>query len=201
MLYVYWTCAVVGGTLIVCQFLLALLGMGHHSFDTSVGHDVHSGDAHHGGHATWLSAVLAVRTVIATVAFFGVAGMAARAKGIEPPRTLCIALLGGAIGLAAGTWLTRILTRMDQEGNAYIVHAIGRTGRVYLTVPGHGAGAGKVQVCVQDRTMEYLAVTRGEEVMTGARVLVVEAIGHDTVEVVAASENEMAPQTNEVRHV
>src|SRR5205823_11920404 len=107
---------------------------------------------------------------------------------LAPGRTAGVALLGGAVGLVTGVWMARLLARLYAEGNAYIVHAIGQPGTVYLTVPAARAGAGKVLVCVQDRTMEYRAVTAGDALPTGAKVLIIEACGAGTVEVVAASE-------------
>ena len=41
MLYVYWTCFLVGAPLLVVQFLLSLLGFGHHHHDAGGDHDVH----------------------------------------------------------------------------------------------------------------------------------------------------------------
>ena len=50
---VFMICAAVGGTLLVCQFVLSLLGMGHHDFDHD--HDVghHEGDNEHSHEGEW----------------------------------------------------------------------------------------------------------------------------------------------------
>src|SRR5690348_4420159 len=47
---VYTVCAVVGGTILVCQVLMSLLGLGgEHDFGGhDVGHDFHVGDSHVG---------------------------------------------------------------------------------------------------------------------------------------------------------
>ena len=94
--------AIIGGTVMICQFLLTLMGMGDDGGD--MGNGDFSGDAdvagdfdidadlpgdHHTpmGHAadadyqhpdsTWLFGVLSFRTLIAAAAFFGVAGKTA----------------------------------------------------------------------------------------------------------------------------
>src|SRR3989442_14300179 len=100
MVYVYWASAIVGGTLVACQFLLGLLGLGHHAFDGGhtgngeVPHDAHGGHSPHQAHAAgaphapWLYGMLAFRTIVATVAFFGLAGMTAHANRLAPRPTL-----------------------------------------------------------------------------------------------------------------
>src|SRR3954452_16216082 len=85
--------AVVGGTILVCQFALALFGLGHGGADFShhLGGDFH-GDAHFGdsvhGHSmsdshsdvnhhsssSRVFAMVSFRTLVAASAFFGVTG-------------------------------------------------------------------------------------------------------------------------------
>src|SRR6186997_2035131 len=92
-------CAVVGGTILICQFVLTLVGLGgEHGFD--VGHDVghdfagDSGHAASGAHAggddgsghdaahqhgsSWIFAAISFRTLVAAIAFFGLIGSAAQ---------------------------------------------------------------------------------------------------------------------------
>ena len=68
---------------------------------------------------------------------------------------------------------------------ARIDRAVGCTGTVYLRVPGAKGGAGKVHLALQNRTVEYQAVTAGEEIPTGKPVKVVAVVNADTVEVEA----------------
>jgi hypothetical protein len=57
---------------------------------------------------------------------------------------------------------------------------------VYLRVPAAKAGTGKVHLMLQNRTVEYQAVTVGAELPTGAPIRVVGVVNSDTVEVEAA---------------
>ena len=66
--------------------------------------------------------------------------------------------------------------------------AVGKIGTVYLRVPGRRGGAGKVHLNVQNRTVEYLAMTDADELPTGSRVSVVAVVSPDTVEVIAAAD-------------
>jgi hypothetical protein len=62
---------------------------------------------------------------------------------------------------------------------------VGQRGTVYLRVPGGRSGTGKIQFNLQNRTVEYLAVTAGEELPTGTKVIVVGVVDPTTLEVQA----------------
>ena len=71
----------------------------------------------------------------------------------------------------------------------HIGRAVGTTGTVYLSVPGKNGGAGKVTVKVQNRTVEYQAVTSQETLATGTAVQVIAVVGPDTVEVISVAQS------------
>ena len=194
---VYLVCAAVGGTLIVCQFLVTLLGLGGHDsvdaggHDVSMGHDV--GGSHEVGHGTepaWFFSMLTFRTLTAAAAFFGLAGLAAINAELEPIPTLAIALAAGFCALAIVGWLMRMLTQFNVDGSSRIGHALGARGTVYLPIPSKKSGVGKVLISVLNRTLEYKAITSQEQLAAGAKIVVVAVIGPDTVEVASAHESE-----------
>ena len=191
----YLICAVLGGTVLVGQFLLGLFGFGHH-------HDIGGFEGHeiggHGGHvehlhdadrdalASGFAQLLTFRSIVAAVAFFGLGGRAASAAGLDPSLTLVVAAATGSGALFLVAWLMRALVRLQSDGSVRIGRAVGRGGTVYLPIPGHKSGVGKVMLNVQNRTMEYQAVTDQDALPTGAKVVVVAVVGSDTVEVVSA---------------
>jgi len=191
----YLVCAAVGRTLLVCQFLLSLLGLGHHDIDH--GHDAggHDHDFDHDHHVSWYVGILTLRTVAAALTFFGIAGLAAGEVYGEPVLVFVLAVLAGAGALFAVAWMMKALHRLKADGTLRIERAVGKTGTVYLSVPGNGGGAGKVTVKVQNRTVEYLAISRQEPLATGTPVQVVAVVGPDTVEVVPV------PQAQRISHV
>ena len=131
---VFLLCAIIGGTIMLLQFALTVLGIGadhghtgdfgsgdiggggfaagHHLGGTAhaggsdhfAGHDQatathspstthhdnnQSGDApddHHTGGTLWLFKVITFQTIVAAIAFFGIAGKAARRATFRPPR-------------------------------------------------------------------------------------------------------------------
>jgi hypothetical protein len=199
---VYTTCALLGATLLGCQFLLGVLGLGHdheiggHDFHGDGGSDVHHGDgqdADHEAQSSWLVGVLTFRSVVAALTFFGLTGRAAAAADLTPPATLGLALAAGAGTLFAVAWMMRALYSLRAEGTVRIQRAVGQTGTVYLPIPGHRAGAGKVHLNLQNRTVEYQAVTAHEPVATGTRIQVVAVVSPDTVEVIPAPTPERIP--------
>ena len=113
--YVFLGLATVGGTIMVCQFVLTLVGLGGHGADG--GHDVHldghhdAGGGVHGEHAhgsqdhtaaaNWLFSVISFRTVVAAFTFFGLGGLACQSADLHLLPTLIISLGCGAASFAA----------------------------------------------------------------------------------------------------
>jgi hypothetical protein len=205
MTSVFVVCAAVGATVLVLQFLLGLVGLGGgdlaadapHDFGHDLGggdhdlagDDVHGDDLHDASHpdghhtSFWLFRALSLRTIVAALAFFGLSGLAAQAAECEPWQTLLIAIGAGLAAMYAVYWLLCAAKMLRAEGTAKIQRAVGKEATVYLRVPGHQKGSGKIQINLQNRTMEYLATTPGDAIPTGAKVIVVGIVGADTVQV------------------
>jgi membrane protein implicated in regulation of membrane protease activity len=194
-------CAAIGGTVLVCQFVLTLIGLGGDDVDLvddlpddmnvdgvghlDGGHDI--GETHAGGHghgSTWMFGVVSFRTVIAALTFFGLGGYAAIQGGLLGAWAVLIATICGAAAMYGVHWLMQTMYRLGQDRTLRIQAAVGRRGTVYVPIPGGAAGEGKVHVSVQDRMVEYAATTsEPEELPTGARVVVIRIISPSTVEV------------------
>jgi hypothetical protein len=195
-------CAIFGGTVLVAQFLLGFGSDHEHGddggedapdsaavhADGSEGHETHahSDQAHHG--STWVFGVLTFRTVLIGLTFFGLTGKTASASGFAQPQSLAIAVVCGLGAMYGVYFLMRGLYRLTADGTERIGKAVGEQGIVYLTIPAHNAGVGKVQVPVQNRTVEYEAMTAGEKLTTGTRVVVVGVLSSDRVVVEPVTE-------------
>ncbi len=202
-------CAVFGGTFLVTQFLLGL-GGGHQAADDDgfdTGFDDQAGDlagdtsdAAHGDHqpghhsSTWVFGVLSLRTVLIGLTFFGLTGKAASASQFESPWPLLIAVSCGLGSMYGVYFLMRGLYRLTADGTQRIGRAIGEEGSVYLTIPGGNSGVGKVHVPVQNRIVEFEAMTAGDKLPTGSRVIVVGVVGSDRVEVEPLTETARNPR-------
>jgi hypothetical protein len=209
MSLLYVLCAAVGGTVLVCQFLMSLLGWhGHGDFPDDAGGDLghdfgHDGDAggdshgaEHDTHAsTSIFRILSVRTVVAALAFFGLAGLAAESARLSGPSAFVLALAAGGAAMYSVHWLMQQLYKLREDGTVRVHEAIGLQGTVYVRIPAAEQGAGKVLLNVRDRTVELEAVTTGAEIATGAAVIVQSLAGPEVVRVATL------PVSNEVTHV
>ena len=204
MTWFFLACAVVGGTVLICQFVLTLVGVGGghdadfshdvpHDLSGDAGHDFHAGDAHsadptghdaHGGHgSSWLFGVLSFRTLIAAATFFGLAGLAAQSANQPLGVQLLVALLSGGAAMYGVHWIVSSMGRLTEDGTVRIRSAVGQEGTVYVPIPGAKAHAGKIQLRLQNRLVEYEAVTSGpQRLATGTKVRVV-GIAGSTLEV------------------
>ncbi len=161
-----------------------------------MGHDDAAGTHHEAaGHAStnWIFGVLTFRTIVAGLAFFGLTGMAL--QGVETNDTLRFLFSAGAglVAIFIVSWIMRSLSRLNADGTLRIQKAVGAMGTVYLSIPGAKGGAGKVHVSVLGRLMEYRAITAHAGLPTGTKVIVVNVLGSDTVEVRPAESLETAP--------
>jgi hypothetical protein len=220
MTSLFLICATLGGTILVLQFIMTLIGLGGDGSGGDVPHDVGGelhgggwgGDAHdaavgvhadaatdhshmdqtqsHSGHhgSTWLFGVISFRTLVAAITFFGIAGMIAQTADAPVHISLTVALLAGIGAMYGVYFLMQWLYGLRTEGTVRIGCAVGKTGTVYIPVPARNSGTGKIQINLQNRTMEYEALTPGDTLPTGARVIVTEVIATDTLEVQSASE-------------
>lgn len=173
MTTIFAGCAALGSTILVIQFILAAIGL--------EGEDVESAEPDHD--AGWFFGILSLKSLIAAIAFFGLGGLAAEQAGWGTYVAAMAALGAAVIAMVIVTWLMRLLHTLRSEGNVRIENAIGAVGSVYLTIPAEHAGQGKVTVTIQNRSVEYKAVTEGDEIKTGTPIQIIRIIDGDTVEV------------------
>ncbi|MCL4216752.1 MAG: hypothetical protein KJ052_07070 [Candidatus Hydrogenedentes bacterium] len=195
MLLFYGICAAIGCTILLITFLLMLMGAtGDFSSDVHAGDmpaDIpsdHVGVHDHGSAAAFK--VVTFQTLVGAAAFFGLTGLTTTSAGLSPYISLVAAIAVGSVAMVIMAWLSRLLVSLDSSGNVRIDGAVGAVATVYLSIPEHRAGAGKVTVQLQNRTMEYSAITAGGPLSTGTPVRVVAVIGSNTLEVLPLTDEE-----------
>ena len=178
-------CAVIGGTVLVCQFVLAVTGLwgDGDSFDNDI--DMDAGDAITDPHgSTWLFGVLTFKAIVAALAFFGIAGMAASQADQPPVVCLVVATGTGIAAMFIVHWAMQSMRKLESDGTERIKGTVGKQGTAYLAIPPGRSGAGKVHITLQNRLVEYQAMTSdGERIPTGATIVVVGVLGPDLLEV------------------
>ena len=174
---VYFICAVFGGTLSLLQFLLMMVGFGGGETDSDFGDSTdHASPAD-------IFKIISLRTVIAGIAFFGLGGLAGLTGGASQPVSVFIAVISGLIAIYAVYYLYWSASQLKDDGSLSTETLIGAAGNVYVRIPPKKSGAGKVLICQQGRTVEYEAITAGEELETTTPVTVVGIVTSTTVEV------------------
>ena len=168
--------------------------------DAAGGFDASAADTHTGGHANawthaadadlghpgahWFYEVLSLRTLSAALTFFGIAGKMSLAYGYSQPSAFAVATLVGAAAMYGVYWLFIQVYKLQHAGNENVRNSIGLPATVYVPVPGKRAGAGKVTFKLQNRLVEYQAVTEGDDrLATGEKVIIVGVVNSDTVRV------------------
>jgi hypothetical protein len=164
------------------------------------GFDASAADTHAGGHANawthaadadlghpgahWFYEVLSLRTLSAALTFFGIAGKMSLAYGYSNPSAFAVATLVGAAAMYGVYWMFIQVYKLQHAGNENVRNAIGLPATVYVPVPGKRAGAGKVTFKLQNRLVEYQAVTEYDDrLATGEKVIIVGVVNSDTVRV------------------
>ncbi len=117
--------------------------------------------------------VFSVRGIVAMLCVAGWSGIVLLDTALPPIVAILIAILLGAVALIGMAYLLRALMRLQSSGNIIVESAVGKTGKVYLSVPAERKGSGKIHITVQETYTEFEVVTDdGETIKTGETVLV-----------------------------
>ena len=175
-------CAVVGGLIMVIQFLMMILGFGDFNDvdapDVDMdGGDLDAGDADVGsGSVISLARFLSFRVIVAASAFFGVIGLWADSAEYHPIKSLALALLGGAVAGFAVAFILGFINKLQSSGNVKIESAVGKIATVYIPIPENKTNTGKIQLTIQGRIDEMEAMTPGPALPSGVTVVIKEII-------------------------
>lgn len=196
MSQVFLICAVIGGTWMVCQFVMTLLGVGgEHDGSLDASHSDAAADSsgaadgngdasgHDHSSALWFFKIVTIRTLTAAIAFFGLTGLGVQSSGGTPWQALSGGVVAGLIAMWSVHWLMQQMTRFDADGTVKLNSLVGQAATVYLKVPGGQSAAGKVHVAVPQGTLELNAWTCGPEIPTGTTVRITSMVGEESVEV------------------
>ncbi|MFK7743142.1 MAG: hypothetical protein AB8H80_22700 [Planctomycetota bacterium] len=178
---VYLYCAAIGGGLLALQVLLMLVGGGDADFDGDVSPELEvEVDASDAGRVLF---DLSLKTIVAFITFFGIAGMMCVRSGATTGLTLAVAIGTGSLAFILVGQAMQALRSLGSSGNADPKSAIGQRVRVELRIPEEHTGTGKVLVLVGGRIVSRKAATSGSAIPTGEEVVIASMAAHDTYEV------------------
>ena len=162
----YFIMATAGTLLFVIRLVMALFGGDGGDFDADA--DFDSGtDA-----SFTLFSLLSVMAFIMGAGWMGLAFRVDWEMGRIPSLLGAVGFGTSMMFLASGLmYMTRKLNRNVQYD---VRTAIGKTGRVYLDVPGQGKGQGQVEVSVSGRKKILAAITSGKELKAFTDVKIID---------------------------
>jgi hypothetical protein len=170
----FWICVLLGGGVVLLQLAASLLGLHHDAPHDTFGH----------GQVSEGLQLLSIRALSGGVAFFGIGGLAALRMGVPGLAAFGAGLLAAIIAAVAIAFLLRSMHRLEGDQTFVLKNTVGLSGDVYLSIPARRGGTGKIHMTVQQRVMELDAMTTEDDIATGTRVLVIDAIAPATVIVV-----------------
>lgn len=181
---VFWFIAIIFSVLFFIQFILSLVGADADQDVLSVDTDSTSVD--------FEFSALSVRSIIAFFTFFGWTGVLMLNNGTSVWLAVIMAVVSGMAAMFIVAWLLFKFAKLEQSGTLNLYNALDQSGEVYLTIPGHQEGLGKVHLTIEGRIRELDAVTEGEAIKTGTPVKVVDILDGNVlkVEVMAALEED-----------
>lgn len=173
---IYWAIALVTSTIFVIQTILSLIGLG--DFDMDI--DLDGGDSLD---TSGFSDMLSIKNAINFLLGFGWAGVCFYDS--IPNRFLLgiVAFLCGVAFVAMFIYIFKKLMKLESNGAFDINSAEGKTCNVYLRIPANRTGTGKVQISFDGSVQELDAVTDGDMIPTGTKVVVMEVLNNNVLHV------------------
>lgn len=178
MMKILWAVTLSVSLIFVIQTVMTFLGAdtgGDFDLDAG-GAELADGDTSNG------IGLLSFRNFINFFLGFGWTAILLKGEMVSTPLLMTISILVGVALVAIVMLIFRWLSSMQQSGNIDVFQsAADCQGSVYLTIPGHRSGSGKVQITINGSVREYAAVTDGDTLSTGTRIRVVEAVTSNTL--------------------
>jgi len=175
-LKILWFIALPASLIFVIQTILTFIGM-----DSSDGASADfDGDMDGCGMPFQL---FSFRNLINFLLGFGWGGIALYSHISNKFLLSILALLIGIFMLLLFFFIIKQILKLSQDNTMNIKTAIGETATVYLSIPGHSSGKGKIHVKIQETLREIDAVTEGDTIPTGAMVKVTDVINDSVFKV------------------
>ena len=164
----YFLMAAVGTTLFLIRLAFALFGGDGGDFDA----DVDPGAHDFGSDASFT--LFSLLSVMAFIMGTGWMGLACRIDwGLGRPLSVVVSVGFGVVMMFFAAGLMYMTRRLNRTISYDMKTAVGRTARVYMSIPPKGEGQGKVQASVSGRLMTVPAVSTGPAIEAFTDVKVV----------------------------
>ena len=129
------------------------------------------------------SGAFSVKGVLSFLTFFGGGGWLALRAGAPLWLAVLVAALCGYAVMSTLIFMLAKLRGLDVDGGRRSLDLLGQDAEVYLHIPANGSGIGRIHIRQHNRLVELEAESTGAAIANGARVRVVELVGHHRVQV------------------
>ncbi|MGM9652047.1 MAG: hypothetical protein ACI3XP_00220 [Eubacteriales bacterium] len=171
---VYALIAIPSTLVLIVQTVLLFFGAGEDGIDLNGDGQI---DTPGDGGSDGLS-LFSIRGIMALLCVGGWSGLALYASGVSRALTIIISLVCGTAALFMIAYLMKAAMKLQSNGNINLSAAVGKTGRVYIPIPPHTQGSGKINLTLQERFMEVEAITTADRrLATGEAVRVIATDG------------------------
>lgn len=122
---------------------------------------------------------LSLKNIIGFFTMFGWSGLGFISAGMAPWLVIVLSFVCGLVMMLTMATLFYLMSKLAESGNMNIKNAVGRSGEVYLPIPGKRQGLGKVQITVQGTLHTLDAISDDQEVIpTSSLVQVTDVINN-----------------------
>lgn len=119
-------------------------------------------------------AVFSIRGIAAMLAVAGWSGLVMYQAGWSLWLVIILAVIFGILALIGIAYMMKAIMKLQDDGNIDLGSAVGKSGKVYIPIPGEMSGTGKINLTLQERFIEAEAVTACDRtIKTGETVRVV----------------------------
>ncbi len=179
-----WT-ALIGASFFIIKVIFSFLG-GDADFDghTDALDSVLGGDLDVSAHADAADSFVffSIQSMLAFFMGFGSIGLICRSEyGLSHGLTIPIASGVGTLLFLLNTWLTFFMSKLNKVTEFNISSAIGKAGKVYLSIPKNGEGKGKVEIEVNGKKMILNAISYEDPIKSFEPIEVISEIDQTTV--------------------
>lgn len=168
---ILWYISIPSSILFLIQMLMTFIGLGGDDSDADSG-----GDGDDGSGSAFR--IFTIRNIIIFFTVFGWSGITLYNSGWRESYVIIVSIFIGILVMSIVAALFYSITRLVQNGTMEITNAKGKTGEVYIPIPGNKAGIGKVNIMLQGAVREMDAMTEGENLPRGTIVKVTEVINN-----------------------
>ncbi len=185
---IFWVIAFPSTAVFILQIIMTLIGLGDHGDMIS---DIQDSMHEIPGDSIDLDVndsvgefldvkykfkLVTIRSVVVFFTIFSWSGIVATTSGIGKIAAVIIALVSGLVMMYIIAYIYYFLSKFVEDGTMNVMNAINKEGTVYLSIPKTREDIGKVEVVVQGALRLLDAVTDGDVIPTGSKVVIINIV-------------------------